>query len=81
MYKELPTKEQGVIEQGLTLMVVGMSVVFILLVLLVYVMKLLSFVVNRYFPEIAEEVKPKTQGTGEAEILAAIAAAAAYHNS
>lgn len=69
------------IEQGLTLMVVGMAVVFLLLVLLVYIMKLLSFVVNRYFPELEEEVKPKAQGTGEAEILAAIAAAAAYHNS
>jgi oxaloacetate decarboxylase (Na+ extruding) subunit gamma len=70
-----------VIEQGLTLMVVGMAVVFSLLVLLVYVMKLLSFVVQRYFPDKEEVIKPKTQGAGEAEIMAAIAAAAAYHNS
>ncbi|ADK83100.1 OadG family transporter subunit [Sediminispirochaeta smaragdinae] len=69
------------IGQGLTLMVVGMAVVFILLVLLVYVMKLLSFVVNRFFPDKEEEVQPKTQRAGEADILAAIASAAAYHNS
>lgn len=67
------------IEQGLTLMIVGMAVVFVLLLLLVYVMKLLSFVVNRYFPEKEEAVKPAQQ-TGEADLMAAVAAAAAYHN-
>lgn len=61
-------------------MVVGMAVVFLLLLLLVYVMKALSFVVLNYFPDKEEEVKPRTQGSGETEIMAAVAAAAAYHN-
>ena len=62
---------------GLTLTVIGMSVVFLFLILLVFVMKLLSFVVHKYFPE-KEVLVPAAAGAGNAEIAAAIAAAAAF---
>lgn len=71
----------GTIEQGLILMLIGVSVVFIFLILLVIITKLLSFIVLRYFPE---KEKPAARppapqaGNQDAEIAAAIAAAAAY---
>ena len=67
-------KESDVLMQGLALTIIGMSVVFIILLLLVYVMKLLSFVVFRFFPEKEEPAAPRVSG-GEAEIAAVIAAA------
>jgi len=70
------------IEQGLVLMLVGVAVVFIFLVILVFITKLLSYVVLRYFPE-KEKPAPKkpsapAAGSRDAEIAAAIAAATAY---
>lgn len=60
--------------QGLTLTIIGMLVVFIILVLLVFVMKLLSAIVFRYFPE-PEEPAAALQSAGNVEIAVAIAAA------
>ena len=60
--------------QGLALTIIGMTVVFIILILLVFVMKLLSAIVFRFFPEKEEPAAPQLSG-GEAEIAAAIAAA------
>ena len=70
-------------------MVTGMSVVFVFLIILVYVTKLLSVVVTKFFPEKEEPVKntakPAAAAAGlqtppsisaDAEIAAAIAAAA-----
>jgi oxaloacetate decarboxylase (Na+ extruding) subunit gamma len=66
--------------KGLTLTIIGMSVVFFILILLVIVMKLLSAVVFRYFPE--PEEKPKSPGgrAGSQEIAVAIAAVYARKN-
>ena len=62
-------------------MVTGMAVVFTFLVILVFVTKLLSAVVTKYFPEKEAPVKataPRTVGgSADAEIALAIAAAAA----
>ena len=68
------------IEQGLVLMLVGVSVVFIFLVLLVFIIKIMSFIVLRFFPEKEEPPKKPSGGAGnrDAEIAAAIAAATAY---
>lgn len=43
--------------QGLTLTVVGMSVVFTFLTLLVFVMKLMSAILPKYFPDKVKESK------------------------
>lgn len=65
--------------QGLTLTIIGMLVVFLILILLVFVMKLLSAVVFRFFPEPEEPVQPQ-QSAGNVEIAVAIAAAYAKQN-
>ncbi len=68
-------------EQGLILMVIGMTVVFSFLVILIFVTKILSAVVSRYFPEKEVAVKAPAPriigGSAHAEIALAIAAAAA----
>ncbi len=65
--------------QGLTLTIIGMLVVFLILILLVFVMKLLSAVVFRFFPEPEEPIQPQ-QSAGNVEIAVAIAAAYAKKN-
>jgi oxaloacetate decarboxylase gamma subunit len=68
-------------EQGLVLMIVGMSVVLTFLIILVYSTKALSAIVNKYSPEKEIPVKVRRQavsGSVDTEIAAAVAAAAAY---
>ena len=60
--------------QGLTLTIIGMLVVFSILLLLVFVMKLLSAIVFRFFPEPEEPSTPQVS-SGNPEIAVAIAAA------
>jgi len=71
------------INNGLILLVIGMGVVFLFLTLLVFTTKLLSFIVNRYFPQkvstapvkrASSPVTSSADGKG-AEVAAAIAAA------
>lgn len=78
--------------QGLTLTIVGMSVVFIFLTLLVFTMKLLAIIVPKFFPEQGSlpgktikqttsftVAQPVTPVSGDnAEIAAAVAAISAY---
>ena len=76
--------------QGLTITVVGMSVVFIFLALLVIGMKLLSTIIPRFFPEQlplqrkVSESSPKVPETAapaagdNAEIAAALAAISVF---
>ncbi len=60
------------LEQGLTLMLVGMGTVFVFLTLLVFGMTVLAFAVNRFRPpEVAVDVSD--------EEVAAISAAIARH--
>lgn len=66
--------------QGLTLTIIGMLVVFLILILLVLVMKLMSAVVFRYFPEPEKPVQTSRQTTGTQEVAVAIAAAYAQKN-
>jgi len=68
-----------VLVQGLTLTVIGMLVVFSILILLVFTMKLLSAVVFRFFPEPEVPVQAQ-QSAGNIEIAVAIAAAYAKKN-
>ncbi len=70
----------SLMEQGLLLMVTGMTVVFSFLVILVIVTKILSAVVHKYFPGKEVPVKAAVSrivgGSADAEIAAVIAAAA-----
>ncbi len=47
--------------QGLSLTIVGMSVVFIFLALLVIVMKIMSAFIPKYFPDITESKRGKAK--------------------
>lgn len=63
-------------------MIIGMSVVFLFLTLLVFVMGLLAGICRKFFPEIEEPAAKKTAvGGSDAEIAVAIAAANAYSKS
>ncbi len=90
-YQIKPYKEIDVILQGLTLTIVGMTVVFIFLTLLVYAMKLLSIIVLKVAPEsipskqpplkqksLQPAVQPTAQVSNDAEIAAAVAAVRAF---
>ena len=61
--------------QGWILMALGMGVVFVFLTLLVLVMKGMSALVLKFFPE---KVPAELTSGDDAEIAAAIAAATAY---
>lgn len=62
------------IGEGFEFMLIGMGVVFCFLVLLVFVMKGMSSVVTKYFPE-KEPVVQASTGSDKARIAAAIAIA------
>jgi oxaloacetate decarboxylase gamma subunit len=47
--------EQTLIQQGLDLMIYGVSVVFTFLIILVCVTKLMSGFLTRFFPEVEQE--------------------------
>lgn len=73
------------VNNGLILLVLGMGVVFLFLTLLVFTTKLLSYTVNRYFPQKVSTApqkrmaSPNLSGTEaqSGEIAAAITAAIA----
>ena len=67
-----------VLMEGLILTLLGMSVVFLFLVILVTVMTILGRVTVKYFPDPEEEETPRVSGNRSAEIAVAIAAAKIY---
>ena len=85
-----PKGGSEVLLQGLTLTIVGMSVVFVFLTILVFVMKFISTFVPKFFPDDKpiKQLKSKQHNLvenaeesvsmGEAEIAAVIAAVKSY---
>lgn len=68
--------EIDLVGESLKFMALGMTVVFIFLVVLVQVMKLQAKIINKYFPEKTPEVaSTSTNVTQEAHHVAAIIAA------
>ena len=63
--------------EGVEFMVVGMSVVFCFLVLMVIVMQLNAAIITKFFPEKEEPVEQKSSVGDKARIAAAIAIARA----
>jgi oxaloacetate decarboxylase gamma subunit len=74
--------EVNLIVEGLKFMTIGMSVVFVFLAMLVWVINIQAKIVNKFFPEPPKPVKkvpPKTDD--DEEIVAAIIGAiTAYRN-
>ncbi len=68
--------EINLVGEGLKFMVLGMAIVFVFLYVLVQVVKLQAFIINKYFPEKAPEAAPAANNaTTEAHHVAAIVAA------
>ena len=74
--------EINLVEEGIKFMILGMSIVFIFLVVMMFSIKIMSFIVNRYFPEKKPEVaNKKTLDLDNKKVVAAITAAIAYHKN
>jgi oxaloacetate decarboxylase gamma subunit len=73
--------EINLVIEGVKFMFLGMGTVFAFLIIMIVVMNLMSYVIQRYFPEpqsnveISKEVTP----TENKKIIAAITAAIKYH--
>ena len=67
------------ITQGLSLMALGMGIVFSFLVILIVSMYVSSKIINRFFPDKEEEqALPRPAGGNDAQVALAIAAAKRY---
>jgi len=68
--------EIDLVGEGLKFMVLGMTIVFVFLMVLVQVVKLQAFLINKFFPEKAPETaSASSNATQEAHHVAAIIAA------
>jgi len=69
--------EIDLVGEGLKFMALGMAIVFVFLLILVQVVKLQAFLVNKFFPEKKPEVAPASSNTVQdshhvATIIAAV---------
>ena len=67
--------EIDLVGEGLKFMVLGMTIVFVFLLVLVQVVKLQALIINKLFPEKAPEAASSNNATQEAHHVAAIIAA------
>jgi len=68
--------EIDLVGESLKFMVLGMTIVFVFLLVLVQVVKLQAFIINKFFPEKAPEAAPvSSNATQETHHVAAIIAA------
>ena len=59
----------GVLLQGLTLTIVGMLVVFIFLTIMVFVMKIMSAFIPKYFPDLTADRQSKAKQTKKETVI------------
>jgi len=69
------------ISNGIELMIAGMTIVFLFLVMLVGAINLMSFLVQRFFPEQPATAIHVTTGGVDKQIVAAITAAVHQYRS
>jgi oxaloacetate decarboxylase gamma subunit len=73
--------EVNLVVEGAKFMVLGMSIVFLFLVLMIFAMNVMSKVIHRYFPEpLPTPAKPAAPAADKLKKVAAIAAAIHHHN-
>ena len=76
--------EVNLVAEGAKFMVLGMSIVFLFLVLMIVAMNVMSKIIHRYFPEpqpVPAKPKPAAAaGDDKLKKVAAIAAAIHHHN-
>ncbi len=66
---------------GLELLVVGMGIVFIFLTLLIFILNIMSSIIQRYFPEPQLITKKAQENQIDPDVLAAISAAVHRHRA
>lgn len=83
----------GLLEDGLGLMVLGMGFVFLFLVVLIYATGFMSTVIHRFFPELPEKIESPaikqadskqvagSHSTMDSKVVAAITAAIHQHRN
>jgi oxaloacetate decarboxylase gamma subunit len=69
--------EIDLVGESVKFMILGMAVVFVFLMLLVQIVKLQAYIINKYFPEKAPEAPQATPTVDNAQHVAAIIAAVA----
>jgi oxaloacetate decarboxylase (Na+ extruding) subunit gamma len=69
------------ITAGVELMLVGMTIVFVFLVMLIGAVNVMSTIVQRFFPEPREVLLPIVKSTDESVTIAAISAAVHQYRS
>ncbi len=73
--------EVNLITEGLKFMLLGMTTVFLFLVLLIYVLKFQAKIIEKYFPEKEKTITPKAPvvskpaAQDDSQIIAALTAA------
>jgi len=68
--------EIDLVGESIKFMILGMTIVFLFLFVLVQIVKLQAFIINKYFPEKAPEIPQSTPaGSDNAHHVAAIIAA------
>lgn len=77
--------QDSLLQQGIELMIFGMGTVFVFLAVLVVVTTLMSFIVQRFFPETQAPAAPVTQASVAApkdeQLIAVISAAVHKYRS
>jgi oxaloacetate decarboxylase gamma subunit len=69
------------IYQALTFMMLGMGVVFLFLTIMIYMLKLQAYLIQKFVPTNENSIKPKKQKISNNDTIAAITAAIFYHNN
>ncbi len=69
------------IAPGLEISLVGMSIVFVFLVMLIFSVNFMSVIILRFFPEAPVEVKKIAKDEIDSEVVAAISAAVHGHRA
>ncbi len=69
----------GYFSDGLLLMAIGVGVVFTFLTLLIFAIQLMSFIVQKYFPEAPEPPPQNSLTSSEQNTMLAAAIAAVHH--
>lgn len=72
--------EVNLVIEGFKFMVLGMTIVFMFLLLMIGAMQLMSKIINRYFPE-PKAVETSASKSADKKKVAAIAAAIHHNNS
>ncbi|MCK5881933.1 MAG: OadG family protein [Sinobacterium sp.] len=82
------TVNHDLFQEGIQLMIYGMGTVFVFLAVLVVVTISMSYIVNRFFPDVVQTIEPKTRSTqpaatssDDSTLLAVITAAVHQYRS